>query len=70
VIITDSNFENKLKESSKLARQAMSEFYANGKITTVCPKCNTYPVITTTPRGERTRVSCECRYIFTEEINL
>ena len=66
----DNNFESRLKESSKLARQAMSEFLTTGEITMVCPKCSTHPVITTTPRGERTRVSCECRYIFTEEINL
>ena len=31
-----------------------------GLITVICPKCQEHPEITTTPRGERTMVTCKC----------
>lgn len=57
------------KESCALARQARREIRLTGKTTVVCPKCGTSPTITTTPRGERTTVSCKCGLIYDGEIN-
>lgn len=56
-------------ESCKLARQARREIRLTGKTTVVCPKCGTSPIITMTPRGERTTVSCKCGLIYDGEIN-
>lgn len=42
------------EESCMLARQARREIRLTGKTTVVCPKCGTSPIITMTPRGERT----------------
>lgn len=57
------------KESYMLARQARREIRLTGKTTVVCPKCGSSPVITMTPRGERTTVSCKCGLIYDGEIN-
>lgn len=57
------------EESCMLARQARREIRLTGKTTVVCPKCGTSPVITMTPRGERTTVSCKCWLIYDGEIN-
>lgn len=56
-------------ESMLLAKKARREIRLTGITTVVCPKCGTSPVITTTPRGERTTVSCKCGLIFDGEIN-
>jgi hypothetical protein len=57
-------------ESRALVHQARLEQVTNGCITVVCPKCQKHPKMTTTPRGERTIISCPCRYILDGEINL
>ena len=57
------------EESCKLAKQARREIRLTGKTTVVCQKCGTSPVITMTPRGERTTVSCKCGLIYDGEIN-
>lgn len=57
------------EESCKLAKQARREIRLTGKTTVVCLKCGTSPVITMTPRGERTTVSCKCGLIYDGEIN-
>lgn len=60
-------------ESSILARKALRQYRDNNrdnsKITVTCPKCGKKPTVTITPRGERTTVLCECRYIRLGEIN-
>ena len=56
-------------QSTMLAKQAKREFKRDGKVTVVCPKCQKHPSVTTTPKGERTMVRCECGYVFTGEIN-
>lgn len=55
-------------QSSMLARQAKRELEELEYVTTVCPKCHEKLEITTTSRGERTIVSCKCRYILDAEI--
>lgn len=57
------------RESCMLARKARREIRLTGKTTVVCPKCGTSPTITTTPKGERTTVSCKCGLIYDGEIN-
>lgn len=57
------------RESYMLARKARREIRLTGKTTAVCPKCGTSPTITTTPKGERTTVSCQCGLIYDGEIN-
>ena len=57
------------RESYMLARKARREIRLTGKTTVVCPKCETSPTITTTPKGERTTVSCKCGLIYDGEIN-
>lgn len=57
-------------QSTMLAKQAKREFERDGKVTVVCPKCQKHPSVTTTSKGERTTVRCECGYVFTGEINL
>lgn len=58
-----------LRQSVMLAKQARLEKVKHGQITTVCPKCRKNPNITTTAKGERTIVSCDCGFIYSEEIN-
>lgn len=60
-------------DPSMLARKALKEFFDNNrdnsKITVICPKCGKPPKVTVTPKGERTTVLCECKYIISGEIN-
>lgn len=56
------------EESIILARKARREMRQTGTITVRCPKCGTIPKITTSPRGERLTVSCECGYVFDSEM--
>lgn len=59
-----------LPQSVMLAKQAKREMKKNGKVTVLCPKCKSHPSVTTTSRGERTIVMCDCGYICDAEINL
>jgi transcription elongation factor Elf1 len=52
-----------------LAKRAKSEIRTNGKTAIICPRCNTVPEITMTPKGERTIVSCQCGYVHDVDIN-
>lgn len=61
---------SELRLSITLAKQARLEKAKHGQITTMCPKCKRKPSITTTAKGERTIVSCDCGFIYSEEINL
>lgn len=61
---------SELRLSVTLAGQARLEKARHGQITTVCPNCKRKPSITTTAKGERTIVSCDCGFIYSEEINL
>jgi hypothetical protein len=56
-------------QSIMLAKQARLEQLKDGYVTTICPKCNEHPKITTTPKGERTIISCPCGYVKNIEIN-
>jgi hypothetical protein len=56
-------------QSIMLAKQARLEYLRTGQIITICPKCHEHPEITMTPRGERTIISCPCRYVNNIEIN-
>ena len=56
--------------SGLLTKQAMRERQTKGYVSVKCPKCNGVLEITMTPRGERTIISCPCRYIKSAEINL
>lgn len=67
--ITRQEIQPLSRESCMLARKARREIRLTGKTTVVCPKCGTSPTITTTPRGERTTVSCKCGLIYDGEIN-
>ena len=58
------------QESILLAKKARTELMEKGQITVICPKCQEHPEITTTPRGERTMVTCKCGYIISVDINL
>lgn len=64
----------KLQEKSNnpimLAKRARIEIIQTGHTNIRCPKCDTPPEITMTPRGERTIVSCDCGYVHNVEINL
>lgn len=57
------------EESIMLAEKARRELRMMGTTTVICPRCGTSPQISNTPRGERTIISCKCRYIFDGEIN-
>ena len=57
------------QQSTMLAKQARMEKMENGYVTVVCPKCHEHPKITTTSRGERSIVRCNCGYIIDAEIN-
>lgn len=56
-------------ESIMLGKQARKELTQSGQTTVICPECKKSPKLTTTARGERTSVFCECGYIFYAEIN-
>ena len=56
-------------EGHVLAVQAKKEIRERGYTTVTCPRCRTIPVMTTTPRGERTTVYCECGFVIDAEIN-
>ena len=56
------------EESIMLARKARMEMWQTGNITVKCPKCGTIPRITTSLKGERLTVSCECGYVFDSEM--
>lgn len=65
------NVSQEISEKSVLlAKKARSEITRTGKTTIICPKCNTYPQVMTNLSGDRTKVACKCKYIYTEEINL
>jgi len=52
-----------------LAKKAMRELDREQTTSVRCPKCGEAPEITITPNGERTIISCPCRYIYEMEIN-
>ena len=52
-----------------LARLAKREIRQMGYTNVRCPKCGTAPKVKMTSRGERTIVTCECRYVHDVEIN-
>ncbi len=52
-----------------LAKKARTEIRSLGSTAIRCPKCGSSPEITTTPRGERTIVSCKCGYLHYVDIN-
>lgn len=56
-------------QSISLANQARREWLETGEVKVICPKCHEHPEITMTSRGERTTISCKCRYISNCEIN-
>lgn len=56
-------------ESSMLAKKAHRELEADSTTLVLCPKCQTRPTLTITPRGERSTVRCECGYIRNTEIH-
>ena len=55
-------------ELNLLAKQAREQLETTGKTTIVCPVCNKEPVLTTTPKGERSIVSCPCGRTYDCEI--
>lgn len=57
-----------MSKSIMLAKKARKEMRLTGTITVKCPKCGTIPKITTSSRGERLTVSCECGYVFDSEM--
>lgn len=61
---------SELRLSVTLAKQARLEKAKYGQITTMCPKCKRKPSVTTTAKCERTIVSCDFGFIYSEEINL
>ncbi|MDE6016058.1 MAG: hypothetical protein K2H41_10235 [Acetatifactor sp.] len=69
----DTKSQCQYSESSMLAREALKQFWDNNmdnsKITVICPKCGKTPKVTITPKGEETRVLCECKYIISGEKN-
>lgn len=52
-----------------LAKNARKDIYLTGVTEVRCPKCQTAPTVETTPKGERTIVSCKCGYVHEVEIN-
>lgn len=57
------------RQSIMLAKKARLEQQKNGYVSVICPKCQKHPEITTTSRGERTIIRCQCGYIKNIEIN-
>lgn len=57
-------------QSHMLAKRAKKELLNYGTTTVICPRCEAYPAIITTLRGERTIVSCGCGFVYDAEINL
>lgn len=58
-----------LNNPNMLAKRARKEIRQMGFTNIRCPKCGKAPEITMTSRGERTIVSCDCRYVHDVEIN-
>ena len=56
-------------QSIMLAKQAMKEMNQQQMITVKCPRCGKSPEITMTSKGERTIISCPCKYVYNLEIN-
>jgi phage FluMu protein Com len=57
-------------QSIALANQVRLEQLKNGYVSVKCPKCHEHLEIRTTPKGERTIISCPCGYVRNIEINL
>lgn len=57
-------------QSHMLAKKARRELLEVGTTTVLCPRCEEYPEIITTLRGERTIVSCGCGFVYDVEMNL
>ena len=66
---SDDRIQERSLSPNMLAKKAKSELRRNGKTAILCPRCNTVPTITMTPKGERTIVSCECGYVHDVDIN-
>ena len=56
------------EESRILANQARKELEQSSTTSVLCPLCHTHPKLTVTPGGERSKVRCECGYIYSAEI--
>lgn len=56
-------------ESITLAKQARLEQQTKGYIEVKCPRCQEHPEISMSSKGERTIISCKCRYVRNAEIN-
>ena len=68
--ITNGKSQEESNNPIMLAKRAQREIIQTGYTNIKCPKCDTPPELTMTPRGERTIVSCDCGYVHNVEINL
>lgn len=67
--IMNENSEGISDNPSMLAKKAWKELEQTKSTSVRCPKCGGAPEIKMTPRGERTIVTCPCRYVHVVEIN-
>lgn len=66
--MTNETLRQPSKESIMLAKQARRELERDSTTSVLCPRCKTHPTLTVTPGGERSKVKCECGYIYSSEI--
>lgn len=56
--------------SYTLADKARKELETGSTTSVICPRCHSRPVLTVTPKGERSKIRCNCGYIYDAEIYL
>ena len=67
--VMNGRSQGALNNPNMLAKKAKKEIRQMGFTNVKCPKCGGSPEITTTSKGERTIVSCDCGFVHNVEIN-
>lgn len=68
--VTENIFPDILEESRILVKKALLEIRTMGNTTVLCPLCKEVPELESTVGGERTVISCRCKYLYDVEMNL
>ena len=63
-----AEIQEEIREKYMLANQAWIELEKDSKTSVLCPKCNTHPKLITD--GNRSKIKCECGYIYDAETYL
>ncbi len=63
-----AEIQEEIREKYMLANQAWIELEKDSKTSVLCPKCNTHPKLIMD--GNRSKIKCECGYIYDAETYL